>query len=58
MTPKNPTELAEAIFAIWTNDELSAQLIEKGYNKTKEWTIEDFSKELGSIIDSCKRNIQ
>ena len=55
--PQNTAELANAIYTIWTNDELRAQLIEKGYNKVREWTIEDFSKELGSIIDECKRYV-
>lgn len=56
--PKNPAELANAIYTIWTDNELRMQLIEKGYNKIKGWTIEDFSEELGSIIDDCKRYIQ
>ena len=55
--PKNPAELADAIYAIWTDNELRTQLIEKGYKKIKEWTIEDFATELGLIIEDCKRKM-
>ncbi|MFC2066196.1 glycosyltransferase family 4 protein [Chloroflexota bacterium] len=56
--PDNPAELANAVYDIWTDNELRTQLIERGYQKTKEWIIEDFSRELGSIIDECKRYLQ
>ncbi len=55
--PGNPAELADAIYNVWTNGELSAKLIERGYSKIKAWTIEDFSGKLASIIDECKNYI-
>jgi tetratricopeptide (TPR) repeat protein len=53
VNPRNPEEIAEAIYRVSTDINLRRILIEKGYKKAKDWTLQDFSLNLHSIIDEC-----
>ncbi|NHZ85039.1 MAG: glycosyltransferase [Planctomycetia bacterium] len=48
--PNSDTEISDTIYNLWTDDELIKKLIEKGYQKSKDWEQKHFNKRLLEII--------
>jgi glycosyltransferase involved in cell wall biosynthesis len=56
--PNNIDDMAEKIYTIWTNESLRKELIQKGYERIKDLTLENYAKQWEKIIemayqDSC-----
>ena len=52
--PYNIEDMAEKIFIIWTNENLRNELINKGFKRVKDLTIENYAKEWEKIIEEVK----
>ena len=48
--PDSVEEISEAMRSLWEDDELCDKLKQKGYSRSKEWTINQFSDRLLEII--------
>lgn len=48
--PDSPQEMANCILKVWNDESLREQMIQKGYEKIKEWTERDFKKRFISIV--------
>lgn len=48
--PNNPKDIAEKIYRIWTDSNLRQELVERGYNRIKEFTIESYAKQWNNIL--------
>lgn len=48
--PFNIEDMAEKIYKIWTDEQLGAKLIKNGYNKTKELSLKNYSKQWEKVI--------
>lgn len=55
--PRSVTDIASAIYAIWTNDKLRKQLCERGKVRLARYTFEDYYKKLKYIIMKAKSSI-
>lgn len=53
--PNSVDEIADCIKMLWTDDGLCADLIQKGFAKTKSWGQEQFTKRLEEIIEKVLR---
>lgn len=51
--PDSPKEIAECIRKIWTDDELRQSMIEKGYQRSNNWTRKHFQHRVSKILDNC-----
>jgi glycosyltransferase involved in cell wall biosynthesis len=51
VNPKEPEEIASAIFALQKNPDLRQTLIQKGLTRAKQWTGQDYVREICSILD-------
>ncbi len=49
--PNSDQEIADIIFKLWTDDILINNLIEKGYQKSKDWDQKQFNQKLVEIIE-------
>jgi glycosyltransferase involved in cell wall biosynthesis len=54
--PHNPSDIAEAIIKLWTDDKLCKSLIEKGRMKSMNWGQEHFTQRLSHIINTIILN--
>jgi len=52
--PFNIEDMAEKIFIIWTDENLRSELINKGFERVKELTIENYAKEWEKILEEVK----
>ncbi|MFZ8832395.1 MAG: glycosyltransferase family 4 protein [Thermodesulfobacteriaceae bacterium] len=52
--PYNIEDMAEKIFIIWTNENLRSELINKGFERVKDLTIENYAKEWEKILEEVK----
>jgi glycosyltransferase involved in cell wall biosynthesis len=50
--PDSIEEISNAIKVLWLNDNICAELIEKGKKWTVHWNMQTFSEQLGNIISS------
>ncbi len=48
--PNSDIEISEIIYKLWTDDNITQDLIEKGYKKCKHWGQKQFNKRLLEII--------
>lgn len=48
--PNSDTEIAETINKLWTDEDIIKDLVEKGYQKSKNWGQKQFNKRLLEII--------
>ncbi|MEN3014693.1 MAG: glycosyltransferase, partial [bacterium] len=48
--PHNPEDIAEKIYRIWTDSDLRRELAERGYNRIKQMTIENYAKQWNNIL--------
>jgi glycosyltransferase involved in cell wall biosynthesis len=53
--PYNIEDMAEKIFIIWTNENLRNELINKGFERVKNLTIENYAKEWEKILEEVKK---
>jgi len=49
--PNNVENMAERIYKIWTDKNLRQELIQKGYERVKDFTIENYAKKWEKIIE-------
>jgi glycosyltransferase involved in cell wall biosynthesis len=49
--PKNPEEIAGAVNSLYTNPEKRTYLIEKGLIRAKQWTGDDYTRKIFSLLD-------
>jgi glycosyltransferase involved in cell wall biosynthesis len=56
--PNNIEGIAEKIFIIWTNENLRNELINKGFERVKDLTIENYAKEWEKILEEIKNDIR
>lgn len=49
--PKNPEQIADAIFNVYNSPELRKTLIERGLNRAPQWTGKDYVLHIFSILD-------
>jgi len=56
--PYNIEDIAEKIFIIWTNENLRNELINKGFERVKDLTIENYTKEWEKILEEVKNDIR
>ena len=48
--PFNIEDMAEKIYNIWTDENLRAELVQKGYNRIKDLTLENYAKQWEDVI--------
>lgn len=48
--PKDPEDMAEKIYHLWTDQNLCKSLVEKGYNRIAKMTTEQYGKDWNKII--------
>jgi len=51
--PHNIEDMAEKIYKIWIDDEIRKSLIEKGFKRIKNMTLENYAKEWTKVIDEA-----
>ncbi len=56
--PYNIEDIAEKILIIWTNENLRNELINKGFERVKNLTIENYAKEWEKILEEVKNDIR
>lgn len=55
--PFNIEDMAEKIYRIWTDENLRQELIEKGYQKVKNLTLENYARKWEKIIEEALERI-
>jgi len=48
--PFNIEDIAEKIYNIWIDENLRAELVQKGYNRIKDLTLENYAKQWEDVI--------
>lgn len=48
--PNSDTEIADTIYKLWTDDNITNSLAKKGYKKSKDWGQKQFNQRLFEII--------
>jgi glycosyltransferase involved in cell wall biosynthesis len=56
--PYNIKDIAEKILIIWTNENLRNELINKGFERVKDLTIENYAKDWEKILEEVKNDIR
>ncbi|MDI6701319.1 MAG: glycosyltransferase family 1 protein [bacterium] len=51
--PNNIEDMAEKIYRIWTDEKLRKKLIQKGYERIKNMTLENYAKQWEEIIEEA-----
>ncbi|MDI3545105.1 MAG: hypothetical protein PWP68_522 [Rikenellaceae bacterium] len=51
--PFNVEDIAEKIYQIWTNENLRNELVQRGYERVKDMTLENYAKQWEKIIDEA-----
>lgn len=51
--PHNIEDMSEKIYRIWTDEKLRQELVQKGYERVKDMTIENYAKEWEKIINEA-----
>lgn len=49
--PDSPEEIADCIYMVWTDDDLRNDMIQKGLQRAKKWTEEDFKNAFIRIVE-------
>lgn len=57
INPKNPGEIAHAIFRIASEPGLRQRLISNGYAQIAKWTNEDFQKKFLEVVTSVSSSL-
>jgi len=53
--PFNIEDMAEKIYRIWIDENLRAELVQKGYNRIKDLTLENYAKQWEDVIEEVSR---
>jgi len=53
--PFNIEDMAEKIYGIWIDENLRAELVQKGYNRIKDLTLENYAKQWEDVIEEVSR---
>ena len=48
--PFNIEDIAEKIYNLWIDENLRAELVQKGYNRIKDLTLENYAKQWEDVI--------
>ncbi|MCX7948391.1 MAG: glycosyltransferase family 4 protein [candidate division WOR-3 bacterium] len=56
--PNDPEDIAEKIYKIWTDKDLRKILIEKGYKRIKDLTIEKYAEKWRDVIEEVRRSVK
>lgn len=51
--PLNVEDIAEKIYWIWTDEDLRKRLTQKGYEKVKDMTLENYSRQWEKVIEEA-----
>ncbi len=51
--PNNIEDMAEKIYRIWTDESLRRELIQKGYERVKDLTLENYAKQWEQVIEEA-----
>jgi glycosyltransferase involved in cell wall biosynthesis len=51
--PSSVDEIRDAVEQLWSDDELCASLVERGYARAAQWGPAQFAQVLSQIVDSC-----
>lgn len=51
--PNNVEDMAEKIYRIWTDESLRRELIQKGYERVKDLTLENYATQWEKVIDEA-----
>jgi len=55
--PNNIEDMAEKIYKIWNDESLRKELVNRGYERIKNLTLENYAKQLDEIIKAAyKKN--
>jgi glycosyltransferase involved in cell wall biosynthesis len=54
--PNNTEDMAEKIYAVWTDENLRRDLIQKGYKRIKDMTFENYAKQWEKVIEVARRD--
>jgi len=55
--PFNVEDMAEKLYKVWTDEDLRQTLVERGYKKAKDMTLENYAKRWEGIIDEALERI-
>jgi glycosyltransferase involved in cell wall biosynthesis len=55
--PFSTEDMAEKIYTIWTNDNLRQELVQKGYEKIKDLTQENYARQWENVIEAALQKI-
>ena len=53
--PFNIEDIAEKIYNLWIDENLRAELVQKGYNRIKDLTLENYAKQWEDVIEEVLR---
>jgi glycosyltransferase involved in cell wall biosynthesis len=53
--PFNIEDIAEKIYKIWIDENLRTELVQKGYNRIKDLTLENYAKQWEDVIEEVSR---
>ena len=51
--PHNIEDMAEKIYRIWTDEDLRKELIQRGYDRVKNMTLENYAKQWEKVIEEA-----
>lgn len=51
--PNDIEDMAEKIYTIWTDEDLRKKLIQKGYERVKDLTLENYAKQWEKVIEEA-----
>jgi glycosyltransferase involved in cell wall biosynthesis len=51
--PNNIDDMAEKIYKVWTDEKLRKELVEKGYERIKDMTLENYAKKWEKVISEA-----
>jgi glycosyltransferase involved in cell wall biosynthesis len=57
INPRSVESIAEGILRVWQDEAYCQKLIENGHEVLKQWTVEDFTKALGSLLEVCEARL-
>jgi len=55
--PFNIEDIAEKIYKIWIDENLRTELVQKGYNRIKDLTLENYAKQWEDVIEEGSRDL-
>ncbi|MCM8833253.1 MAG: glycosyltransferase family 4 protein [Candidatus Omnitrophica bacterium] len=56
--PLNIEDMAEKIYMVWKDEKLRSELVNRGYERVKDLTIENYAKQWEKIIEEVLRSVK